>query len=52
MPGACNNIGFTLDKLGRTNEAISFLREALRLNPNNVGAKQRLHELGVSTHEE
>jgi tetratricopeptide (TPR) repeat protein len=46
---ACNNAAVILDKLGRSREAIPYLLKAVQLNPGNQGARQRLHELGVTT---
>jgi len=44
-PGAHNNLGLALQKLGRTGEAVTHYREALRLRPDFPEAA---HNLGVA----
>jgi Flp pilus assembly protein TadD len=43
---ALKNLGMALLPLGKTNEAVSHFRKALRLDPNLVQARQQLELLG------
>jgi Flp pilus assembly protein TadD len=45
---ACDKTAVVLDKLGRSRDAIPYFLKAVQLNPGDVGAKQRLRELGVA----
>lgn len=42
-----NYMGFTSRKLGRLDSALSYYREALRLDPNHLGATEYLGELYI-----
>lgn len=44
---AHNNLAYALVGLGRREEAVQHLKEALRLKPDYENARQQLRELGV-----
>jgi tetratricopeptide (TPR) repeat protein len=47
MPNAYYGLGCVLLKQNRTNEAIPYFSEALRLNPQFKEAREQLQALGV-----
>ncbi|MBL8546809.1 MAG: tetratricopeptide repeat protein, partial [Hyphomonadaceae bacterium] len=46
-PDVLNYLGFTSRKLGRLDDALGYYREALRLDPNHLGATEYLGELYI-----
>lgn len=46
-PDVLNYMGFTSRKLGRLDDALGYYREALRLDPNHLGATEYLGELYI-----
>ena len=44
---ACNNLGATLQKMGRHQEALEEYREAIRIDPNYKVAKNNIRALHI-----